>query len=440
MYLSKNKSLLTEWLSYIQNLNSVIIDLDLSRIREVATILNLIPFNIYTISIGGTNGKGTTCRLLESILLLNNIKVGLYTSPHLLRYHERIRVFGQELSDDIHIQAMCVIEKARHNISLTYFEFITLSALYIFKRFQLDVVILEVGLGGRLDATNIVDPDISVLTNIAIDHIDFLGSTRSSIAIEKSGIFRSNKPAIIGESNYPVIINEIAKHQKTILFVRGRDWDFRYYQNKWCWIDIQNNYKILDNLPFPMIPLENAAIVLSILRWFPLSISKISICYGLKKTIVLGRFQIICNNPLIILDVGHNPHAATYVIQRLSLIVSNIRTVRVVIGTLQSKDINGIINALEKLVDVWYYAQLDTSFSATPEQLFNCFVRFNAFNFDSITNAWKKAVIDSNSDDCILVFGSFYVVSEIIKLFIYNQQFNNIYGKYILKNILQLIY
>lgn len=232
MYVDIKKSSLAEWLKYIQSLNSAMIDLDLRRMLVVADALNLIPFNIYTVLVGGTNGKGSTCRLLESILLHNGIKVGLYTSPHLLRYHERIRILGRELSDCIHINVMSIVEQARNNISLTYFEFITLSALYIFKKFSVDVAILEVGLGGRLDATNIIDPDISVITNIGIDHVDFLGATRSEIAIEKSGIFRANKPAIIGEINYPTIIHDIAKFNKTMLFVRGRDWDFKRYKSK----------------------------------------------------------------------------------------------------------------------------------------------------------------------------------------------------------------
>lgn len=419
MYLNIKKSLLTEWLNYIQGLNPVKINLGLSRVKEVATILNLIPFNIYTILVGGTNGKGTTCRLLENILLFNNIRVGLYTSPHVLRYHERIRVLGKELSDDIHIKSMSIIEQARNNITLTYFEFITLSALYIFKQFQLDIVILEVGLGGRLDATNIVEPDISVITNIGIDHVDFLGSTRSRIAIEKSGIFRPNKPAIIGEINYPTIINDIAKYQKTILFTRGRDWDFLCYRNKWSWIDLKNNCKFLNDLPIPMIPVENAAIVLSILHWLPLSISKKSIYYGLQKTTVLGRFQRIHDNPLIILDVGHNPHAALHTIKRLSLITSDVKTIRLVIGMLFNKDIKKTLNYLGKLVNIVYCAQLDTPLSATTKQLSNCSVHLNTLYFSNITDAYKKAIADSNRQDCILVFGSFYVVNEIMKSVIY---------------------
>lgn len=426
--INQKKSLLEEWLEYIQSLSPMIIDLNLNRIREVAAVLNLVPFNIYTILVGGTNGKGTTCLLLENILLLNNIRVGLYTSPHLLRYHERIRVFGQELSDDIHIKSMSIIDKARGSILLTYFEFITLSALYIFKQFDLDVVILEVGLGGRLDATNIIDPDISVITNIHIDHIEFLGATRSAIAVEKSGIFRPHKPAIIGEINYPTIINEIAKYYNTILFVRGKDWDFQCYKDKWIWIDLKNDQKIFNNLPLPVIPLENAAVVLSILRWLPLSVSEKSIYYGLKKTTVLGRFQIINNNPLIVLDVGHNPHAALYTVKKLSLIVSksNISIIRAVIGMLKNKDIQNTISYLGQLVDIWYCARLNTSLSACFQQFSSCHICSNALYFNSVVHAWKKAIIDSNSNDCILVFGSFYAISEIVKLIMCNRQHKNI--------------
>lgn len=427
-----NRSVLTEWLTYIQNISPISINLSLERVQEVAVSLNLLPFNIYTILIGGTNGKGSTCFLLEKILLKNNIRVGLYTSPHLLYYHERIRICGHELSDNLHVQSISIVEKARNNIVLTYFEFITLSALYIFKRFKLDLVILEVGLGGRLDATNIVDPDISVITNIAMDHVDLLGSTLNHIAIEKSGIFRSYKPAIIGECNYPVIIDQIAKYKKTKLFTKGRNWDIYLGKTQWSWIDYSSYHARVTNLPFPNIPLVNASVVLSILRWLPFSISKLSIHYGLQNTIVLGRFQIIRYQPLIILDVGHNPHAAVYTVSKLSSMISYKSVVRVVIGMLYNKDIKNTMRCLSSIVDMWYIAKLDTNLSATFYQLsVFCIKNSNVLYFNNIISAWKKAISDSNSNDCILVFGSFYAISSILKLIMHYKKYNNNFDSFL---------
>lgn len=420
MFNRRNDSILKEWLNHIQNISPVSIQLNLDRIQEVAFALKLFPFNIYTILIGGTNGKGSTCFLLEKILLKNNIRVGLYTSPHLLCYRERIRVCGKMLPNYIHTQVISIIDKVRNNVILTYFEFITLSALYIFKQFNLDLVILEVGLGGRLDATNIVNPNISVITNIAMDHIDLLGNTRHSIAIEKSGIFRPNGLAIIGENDYPIIIDQIAKDQGVKLFARGRDWDFFSHLRGWNWIDRNNHRIFLKNLPIPKIPLENAATVLSILRFLPFKISKLSIYYGLQKIFILGRFQIINNKPLIVFDVGHNPHAAVYTVSKLLTMISDKGVVRAVIGMLSNKDIDNTILYLNSIVSVWYLSELNTPLSATIQQLSVSILKNNNVKyFNNIINAWKQAISDANINDCILVFGSFYTISPILKFIMF---------------------
>lgn len=414
IFIPTKMSSLKEWLYYIEHLHHTSVDLTLDRVRGIAIHLGLMHPGKYIILVGGTNGKGTTCRLLEVILLNSNVRVGLYTSPHLLSYNERIRVCGRELSDDVHIKAMSVIEDIRNHIELTYFEFSTLSALYIFKQEKLDVIILEVGLGGRLDATNIVDADISVITNIAVDHTEFLGVNRYMIAREKSGIFRINKPAVIGEINRPIIIDEIAEDQGAILFARGRDWNYRIFLNQWSWQD-HNNCRLLSLLPFPIIPIENAAIVLSILYWLPYLISRTAIDYGLRIATLPGRFQIIQRKPFVILDVGHNPHAASYLAQQLSTIVSTMDNVRMVIGMLRNKDICGTINCLHRVVDVWYFAALNTLFSADPRQLFNCLPHSaNIQQFSSILDAWDQAMLDASVNDCVVVFGSFYAVSPIL--------------------------
>lgn len=418
LFIPTTVSSLQEWLYYIERLHCVSVDLNLHRVREIAVCLDLVHPGKHVILVGGTNGKGTTCRLLEAILLNNNIKVGLYTSPHLLSYNERIRVCGRTLSDDVHVQAMSIIEKARNCIELTYFEFSTLSALYIFKKEKLDVVILEIGLGGRLDATNIVDADISVITNIAIDHTEFLGVNRDLIAREKSGIFRVNRPAIIGEINRPIVIDKIAEYEGSILFARGRDWNCRVHLNKWSWYDY-NNYMFLSSLPLPIIPIENAALALSILYWLPFLISRESIDYGLQIATLPGRIQIMQYKPLVVLDVGHNPHAANYLVKRLSTMISGTGNVRIVMGMLQNKDIFGTIDCLKHLINVWYFANLNTSDSAEPTQLSSCLAHnISVQKFSNILDAWNQAILDSSVDDCILVFGSFYAVAPIYKKYL----------------------
>lgn len=410
------QSSLTEWLYYIEHLNCASIDLNLDRIRKIAIDLDLIHPAAYVILVGGTNGKGTTCSLLETILLHNNNTVGLYTSPHLLSYNERVRICGKEVPDYIHITAMSAIENARNQIALTYFEFITLSALYMFKQEKLDLIILEVGLGGRLDATNIVDPDVSVITNIAIDHIEFLGTTRDMIAQEKSGIFRFNKPVVIGDSYPPITISNMAKYHGAILFIRGRDWDFNIYENKWIWWGHSSYNCLLHDLPLPLIPLENAATALSVLYWLPFLVAKSAICHGLRVANLPGRFQIITYSPLVILDVGHNPHAANYLVKRLAAFLTNrIGNVRMVIGMLKTKDIRGTICCLSHLVNVWYCSNLDTPLSASSEELSVFLFNSNVHQFSNILEAWKQAMSDATLDDCVIVFGSFHTVSPIMR-------------------------
>ncbi|WHL25199.1 MAG: bifunctional tetrahydrofolate synthase/dihydrofolate synthase [Candidatus Blochmannia vicinus] len=410
------QSSLTEWLYYIERLSYVSIDLSLDRIRKIAIDLDLIHPAAYVILVGGTNGKGTTCSVLETILLNNNNTVGLYTSPHLLSYNERIRICGKELPDYIHTTAMSAIENARDQIALTYFEFVTLSALYMFKQEKLDLIILEVGLGGRLDATNIVDPDISVITNIAIDHTEFLGTNRDMIAQEKSGIFRPNKPVVIGDSCLPITISKMAKYYGARLFIRGCDWDFHIYENKWMWWGRSNYNCFLYDLPLPLIPLENAATALSVLYWLPFLVAKTAICHGLRFANLPGRFQIITNRPLVILDVGHNPHAANYLAKRLAAILSErTGSVRIVIGMLKTKDIQGTICCLSHLINVWYCSNLNTPLSASSEELSTFLLNSNVHKFSNVLEAWNQAMSDATFNDCVIAFGSFHTVSPIMR-------------------------
>ncbi|MCV2525767.1 MAG: bifunctional tetrahydrofolate synthase/dihydrofolate synthase, partial [Candidatus Lightella neohaematopini] len=298
--------MINNWLNYISNIHYKEIDLTLDRIFFVANKLSILPLAPFVITVSGTNGKGTTCRLIELILLHRGMRVGVYNSPHLINYKERVRINGKELSNSVHIKSFNTINYIRKLTSLSYFEFTTLSALHIFSQFKLDVVILEVGLGGRLDATNIVNTNLAIITNIDLDHTKFLGLTRNNIAKEKSGIFRSNVVAVIGDNDIPISVYEIADTIGTILYRYKYDWWLIHNNNYWCW---QDHNKKLNNLPIPTnIPIKNAAIAIAVINKLPFLIKRENICYGLINAWLPGRFNIININPYIILDVAHNFH------------------------------------------------------------------------------------------------------------------------------------
>lgn len=412
MKLPKKNSSIKDWLLYICKIHHKEIDLGLSRIRIVAKKLKLDLSRYFVITIGGTNGKGTTCKVLETIFINSNIKVGVYTSPHILKYNERIRIQGKELSDDYHVESMYAIEKARNHITLSYFEFSTLAALYIFNNINIDVIILEVGMGGRLDATNIVDANISVITSIALDHTEFLGSNISSIAKEKAGIFRPGKIAVIGEKNIPKIINKIAKKENVSLYLYGKDWWWNKLSTHWCW---WNKYNKFTNLPLPAIPLQNAATALATINYVPFNISNESINIGLKSSFLPGRFQYIKNIPIQILDVGHNPHAAKYLSNKLKEI-HYAGKLRVVVAMMLNKDIKNTLLKLYKQADIWYLASLNECNGASSNYLSKFLKEKNKKIYDNVKDAWNQALKDAHSQDCILAFGSFKTISRIMKI------------------------
>ncbi|BAE74891.1 folylpolyglutamate synthase [Sodalis glossinidius str. 'morsitans'] len=400
---------LAAWLYYLERLHAKPIDLGLERVCHVATGLNLLCPATWVITVGGTNGKGTTCRLLEAILLASGMRVGVYSSPHLLRYTERVRIQGGELSEAAHSEAMAVIEAGRGATSLSYFEFGTLAALQLFRQAALDVVILEVGLGGRLDATNIVDADVAVTTSIALDHTDWLGLDRASIAREKAGIFRRGKPAVVGEPNRPATLD--AADCGAALYARDRDWWWQDDGQHWRWWD---NVHELTALPLPAIPLENAATALAAVARLPFAVPEAAVRQGLREASLPGRFQCIGRAPLIILDVAHNPHAAGYLARRLAALPRTGK-VRAVVGMLADKDIPGTLACLRGQVDVWYCASLDGPRAANAAQL-AAHLDSDAQRFEDVPSAWHQAIADAAPEDCVLVFGSFHTVAPVLAL------------------------
>lgn len=400
---------LATWLSYLEHLHSKTIDLGLARVSEVAQRMAVIKPAPFVFTVAGTNGKGTTCRTLESVLMAAGYKVGVYSSPHLVRYTERVRVQGEELPELAHTTSFAEIEAARGEISLSYFEFGTLSALWLFQQARLDVVILEVGLGGRLDATNIVDADVAVVTSIALDHTDWLGPDRESIGREKAGIFRSGKPAIVGEPDMPLTIAEVASEKGALLLCRGVDWQYDASQQGWSFRD---RLGTLNDLPLPQVPLPNAATALAALRASGLKVKEQAMCDGIQNAMLPGRFQIISEAPRTILDVAHNPHAAAYLAGRLKTL-SKTGRVLAVVGMLHDKDIAGTLANLQAEVDDWYCAPLEGPRGATAEQLLEHLRAGKVYT--SVAQAWHAAMADARPEDTVLVCGSFHTVAHVME-------------------------
>ncbi|HDX8599526.1 TPA: bifunctional tetrahydrofolate synthase/dihydrofolate synthase [Klebsiella oxytoca] len=400
---------LATWLSYLEHLHSKTIDLGLARVSEVAQRMAVIKPAPFVFTVAGTNGKGTTCRTLESVLMAAGYKVGVYSSPHLVRYTERVRVQGEELPELAHTTSFAEIEAARGDISLSYFEFGTLSALWLFQQARLDVVILEVGLGGRLDATNIVDADVAVVTSIALDHTDWLGPNRESIGREKAGIFRSGKPAIVGEPDMPLTIAEVASEKGALLLRRGVDWQYDASEQGWSFRDRQG---ALNDLPLPQVPLPNAATALAALRASGLKVKEQAMRDGIQNAMLPGRFQIISEAPRTILDVAHNPHAAAYLAGRLKTL-SKTGRVLAVVGMLHDKDIAGTLTNLQAEVDDWYCAPLEGPRGATAEQLLEHLRAGKVYT--SVAQAWHAAMADARPEDTVLVCGSFHTVAHVME-------------------------
>lgn len=400
---------LASWLSYLEHLHTSTIDLGLDRVSLVAERMAVLKPASFVFTVAGTNGKGTTCRTLEAVLMAAGYRVGVYSSPHLVRYTERVRVQGAELDEAAHVASFAEIESVRGDTSLTYFEFGTLSALWLFAQAQLDVVILEVGLGGRLDATNIVDADVAVVTSIALDHTDWLGPDRESIGREKAGVFRRGRPAVVGEADMPQSIADVAQEKGAVLHRLNSDWRYEVNQDGWCFSDAQGE---LDNLPLPQVPQPNAATAVAALRVSGLRISEQALREGIERAALPGRFQVVSESPRVILDVAHNPHAAGYLAERLKANPATGRTLAV-IGMLHDKDIAGTLACLMPVVDSWYCAPLEGPRGATAEQLRE-HLR-DGVVCATVAQAWRAAVADARAQDTVLVCGSFHTVAQVME-------------------------
>ena len=410
---------LNAWLNYLEQLHPSAIDMGLDRVRTVAERLNLTTTNAHVFTVAGTNGKGSTVRYLETILRQAGYQTGVYISPHLYVYNERVRINGGMLNDAEHVNAFAAIDQARGDISLTYFEFGTLAALYLMQQRPLDAWILEVGLGGRLDAVNIIDADVALLTSVGIDHVGFLGSDRTGIAREKSGIFRAHKPAICGEPDFPAEVRQAALDKGVLLQQVGRDFHYRLTgANLW---QFRNRDTVLNNLPLPQLPLPNAATAIAAIAASDLPVSDAAIRQGLEQAREPGRLQYVpatAQHPVdTLLDVAHNPHAAHFLTQAIALRYPK-RPVYAVVGMLHDKDIAGTLAALAPMVTRWYFASLSQPRGASAEQLREQAPAATdvAGCFTDVTTAYAQAQQDAarhSAQSLVLVCGSFYTVGKI---------------------------
>lgn len=411
---------LAEWLRWQDNLHPRSIDLGLERVREVAADLGLKPFACPVITVGGTNGKGSCVALLEAMLAASDARVGTFTSPHLVRYNERVRIVGRLASDEELMRAFEHIEAARGERSLTFFEFNTLAALQLFQTYPLDAVILEVGLGGRLDAVNIVDADVTVLTSVALDHCEWLGNTLEQIGREKAGIFRAGRPAVLGSAHMPQSVFAAARALGTPLRVPGVDFSFRLFFDHWEWAsrDLQ-----LPALPLPALAGQeqpgNAAAAIAALAELRgrLPFDARAIARGLRAVRLPGRFDVRAGDPQWILDVAHNAQAAEGLARNLRSVPVKGRTLAVV-GVLRDKEAPDLIAPLLPQVDLWYAATTDGPRGMTGAELrARCAPHLDARCIEaaSVPEACAKARNEALPGDRIVVFGSFQTVGPALE-------------------------
>ncbi|MBD9415122.1 bifunctional tetrahydrofolate synthase/dihydrofolate synthase [Pseudomonas sp. PDM16] len=414
---------LADWLSYLEQLHPSAIDMGLERSREVARRLGLGKPAPLVITVTGTNGKGSTCAFLASLLREQGLKVGVYSSPHLLRYNERVQLEGRDADDAELCEAFAAVEAGRGEISLTYFEMGTLAAFWLFEREALDAVVLEVGLGGRLDAVNLIDADLALVTSIGLDHADWLGDTRESVAFEKAGILREGRPAFCGDLDPPLPLLQRVAELDCPLFLRGRDYDLIVSEEGWYWRGLTLDGRVieLDGLPLLDLPMENAALALQAYAVLGMPWEFERLAAALQRTRVTGRLDVRRvswrgRDVTLLLDVGHNPHAAEYLASRLTARPLNGRRLAV-FGLLSDKDLDGVLAPLQMDVQSWAVAPLDCPRSRPAGELEAALRNLGAdvHACASVAEALLVQCGHAGEDDEILVFGSFYCVAEALE-------------------------
>lgn len=407
-----NDPLLDSWLDYISNIYYKDINYSLDRIKIVAKRLKLLASKAKVITVAGTNGKGSTVAVLEKTLVKLGHKVGTYTSPHLLRFNERIRINSIPCSSRELNQIFCIVNQARQNILLTYFEYITIAALYCFKMKELDYIILEVGMGGNLDAVNVLDNDLAIITSIGVDHVEYLGSNREVIGFEKAGVFRKGKPVVCGDPEPPNSIINYAKKLQCDLNIQGQDFGFKEDQNMWQW---WHNSNRISSLFCPSLDLNNVstAFMALALLGFSKDLTTQFLNNTLRSISLLGRFTTIKKRGTTILDVGHNAHAALKIKKRLEKKKQKGK-IYALFAINRDKDYFEIIKIFKPIIDKWHIPIINNNRLLIKKEYQELFKKTNINKVSFLQNCLKeiKQIEQSlKEDDYLLVFGSFKIVS-----------------------------
>ena len=409
---------LTGWLAYIERQHPQAIALGLDRVERVRDAMCLAPA-VPVITVAGTNGKGSTCAMLEAILASAGYRVGLYTSPHLQRYNERVRIGCREVDDADLVAAFARVEAARGRTELTYFEFGTLAAVDLFVRGGAEVLVLEVGMGGRLDAVNVFDADCAIVTSVDLDHTDFLGATREIIGREKAGIFRQGRPAVLADPMPPLSIPAHAEAVGANLLRIGREFGYRGESGQWSYWGPAGKR---NGLAYPALrganQLLNASGALGALDALRerLPVSMQHVREGLALVDLPGRFQVLPGRPAVVLDVAHNPHAAAVLADNLSNMGYYPRT-WAVFGMLRDKDIAGVVRSLSTRIDQWLVCSLPPPRGAQAAELAKALAEAGVGavrEFENPELAYATACGDAAENDRIAAFGSFLTVAGVI--------------------------
>ena len=419
---SQTMKTLQEWLDFCEQLHPVTIDMGLDRVRQVAARLDL-RFDCPVITVAGTNGKGSTCAMLEAILLQAGYRTGVYTSPHRVHFEERCRLSGSSATPEALAEAVAAVEAVRAEVSLTYFEFSTLAILWLMSRSSLDAVILEVGLGGRLDAVNIVDADCAVITSIDLDHMAILGHDRDAIGREKAGIMRTGRPVVVSDPVPPQSVLDQAEALGADLWRFGRDFNFSGDKQQWSWAGRGRRYS---GMAYPALrganQLVNASGVLAALETLRsrIPVTAQAVRNGLAMVELPGRFQIVPGEPVLALDVAHNPHSVAALAENLDA-MGFYPTTHAVFGAMADKDLAPMLQRVNPLIDRWYFTDLPlprASRAVALEQAWQSQNRrkdvSSSVHADPLA-ALRAAISAADPADRIVVFGSFYTVGGVLK-------------------------
>ena len=412
---------LADWLAYAEQTHPQSIELGLARIQSVAQRMNL-RFDCPVFTVAGTNGKGSTCAMLEAILAHAGYRTGVFTSPHLVHFEERLRLQGAPVAADLLIQHFEAVEQARGDTPLTYFEFTTLAILSCMVAARLDVAVLEVGLGGRLDAVNIIDADCAVITSIDLDHMEYLGTDREQIGAEKAGIMRPGRPVVVSDPVPPASLQATAERVGADLWLPGRDFHAGGDKQQWNW---QGRGRRYAGLAYPALrganQLVNAAGTLAALEALrpQLPVTAQAVRNGLATVELPGRFQIVPGQPVLVLDVAHNPHSVAALAENLDAMGFYPRT-HAVFGVMADKDLAPILARMSPLVECWYFTDLPTPRAASASavqaawQAQNTRKDVRSAAFADPEAALRAAVAAADPTDRIVVFGSFFTVGGVL--------------------------